>query len=264
MKLSTKKSLTTITYGALLITIAFSASTFALTESAHAESLLDRVKAIISSKKVTPQPVKSDASTTTVQRIISRGDAEINRRLQTLAKLNSLINSSSHLTASDKSSLQSEVNTTISGLTALKTKLDAETTTAGARADAQSIFTEYRVYALVVPKVHLIKLADDIQATDTKLQTLAGKLQTRINTAQSAGKDVTALEKQLTDLNAQIAAAQNIAGNVEAKVVTLEPSDYNTDHQVLSGYSTQLKNARSDDKTAYNDAASIAAELKKL
>ena len=264
MKLPRKNLLTTITYSSIIIAISFSGSAFTLTQSAHAESIMDRFKQLVNSKKVTPMPVKSTVASASVQRIISRGNAEINRRLQTLDKLNSLINSATHLTASDKSSLQSEVNSTISGLSALKTKLDSDTTVAAARTDAQSIYTEYRVYALVVPKIHLIKLADDIQATDNKLTSLAGKLQDRITSAQSSGKDVDTLQKELTDLNAQIAAAQNIAGNIETKVITLEPSDYNTDHKVLSGDSAQLKTARSDDQTAFNDAKNITNQLKTL
>ncbi|MDB5184097.1 MAG: hypothetical protein JWO07_778, partial [Candidatus Saccharibacteria bacterium] len=130
--------------------------------------------------------------------------------------------------------------------------------------DAASILTEYRVYALVTPKIHLIKMADDIQATDTQLTTIAGKLQTRIDAAKTAGKDVTNLQKQLTDLQAQIAAAQNIAGNVEVKIIALQPTNYNTDHKILSGYEAQLKNARSDNQAAYNDAKNIVNTLKTL
>lgn len=80
--------------------------------------------------------------------IISKGDQEITRRLAELNKLDGKINSTARLTTADKTTLTAQVNTEITGLTALKTKLDADTTITAAHTDAVSILTEYRVYAL--------------------------------------------------------------------------------------------------------------------
>lgn len=204
------------------------------------------------------------AEQTRTQTIISKGDQEIVRRLTTLSKLTAKINATTKLSASDKATLSAEVSSTTSGLTSLKAKLDADTTATDARTDAKSIYTEYRVYALVVPKVHLIKVADDQQVVQGKLTSLAQKLQTRITSAQQAGKDVAALQTQLDDMNAKIAAAQKISSTVESTVITLQPTDYNNDHAVLSGYSTQLISAHNDDKAAVTDAKSIVSALKKL
>lgn len=199
-----------------------------------------------------------------LQAVIGRGDAEIIRRLSSLQQLATLINNATHLSATDKTTLTNEVNAEISSLTALKTKLDSEKTLTAARNDLRDIVTEYRVYALVAPKIHLIKQADDIQATDDRLTELAAKLQTRIAAEKTAGKDVSTLTTKLTDMNAQIAAAQNIVGNIESKVISLQPSDYNSDHKLLAGYSDQLKTAHADDQAAYADAKSIVETLKTL
>lgn len=201
---------------------------------------------------------------TRMQTIISKGDQEITRRLASLNNLIAKINAATKLTTSDKASLSSEVNSEISGLTALKTKLDAETTLADAKTDAQQIYSDYRVYALVVPKVHLVKLADDIQTTDTKLTTLAGKLQSRITTAQQAGKDVSLLQTELADMDSKISAAQGAASQIEGSVINLQPTDYNSNHQLLSGDMDRLKTARTDNHAAFADAKSIVTSLKNL
>jgi hypothetical protein len=258
---------TTITMRmAALTTIAVLASTLSLTPSAHAASLLDKVQQLLGKKQTTSQTVAPAVNNDTakLKQIIASGDAEINRRLQALTRLNTEITAAVHLNTSDKTTLQSEVNSSISSLAALKTKLDADTSLSVAKTDAASIATEYRVYALVVPKVHLIKLADDIQATDTKLSDTASKLQTRLAKEKASGKDTSALETKLTDMTAQIAAAQNIAGNVETKIVGLQPSDYNSDHKILSGYGSQLRTARSNDQSAYTEAKAIISTLKTL
>lgn len=202
------------------------------------------------------------ADSTRLQTIISSGDKEISRRLTSLNNLSTKINGMTKLSSSDKASLTSEVNSTISGLNSLKTKLDGETTLTAAKADAQSIFTEYRVYAVVLPKVNLVRVADDELVTESKLTALATKLQTSINTAKTKGKDVTTLQNDLDDLNSKVSAAQAISNSVEAKVLAVQPSDYNSDHTVLSGYRDQLKTAHSDNQTAATDAKNIIAGLK--
>jgi hypothetical protein len=207
-------------------------------------------------------PATTDKGSDRLAAIKTKGDAEITRRLATLNALTSKISNSAKATATDKTTLSGEVTTEISGLTALKAKLDAETTVAGAAADVASMVTEYRVYALLVPKMSLIKTADDQQAVEAKLAALATKLQTRITAAKSSGKDVAIMQASLDDLNAKVAAAQAISGSVEKTVLPLQPTDYNSDHSLLSGYRDQLKTAHTDNQTAFADAKSIVAALK--
>ncbi|HWT40757.1 MAG TPA: hypothetical protein VN081_05860 [Dongiaceae bacterium] len=215
-------------------------------------------------KDQTTSTTLTDTQKARLQLIISKGDAEITRRLTSLKTLTDRINGAIKLTAADKTALTNEVNSAITGLTALKTQLDSETTLTGAKTDVENIYSQYRVYALLGPKIGLIRTADDQQAVEAKLQTLAGKLQTRITTAKQAGKDVTALQTQLDDLTAKITASLAISSKVESTVITLEPTDYNSDHTVLSGYNDQLKTARTDNQAAMADAKAIVAGLKTL
>lgn len=206
----------------------------------------------------------ASVNTTHLQTIISKGDQEIARRLATLNSLAGKIASATKLSASDKATLSAEVSATISGLTSLKAQLDASTTVTAAIASGQDIFTQYRVYALVVPKVNLVKVADDQQTVEAKLTAVAQKLQTRLTAEQQAGKNVTALEAVLSDMNAKISAAQSISANIESVVINLQPADYNTNHAVLTGYNVQLKTAHADNAAAYADAKNIIAGLKSL
>lgn len=196
--------------------------------------------------------------------IISKGDAEITRRLTKLSTLSEKINATTKLNASDKTVLGNEVSSTITGLTNLKVKLDAETTSAGAITDAKDIYTEYRVYALVVPKVNLIQVADDQQVAETNLTTLADKLTTKLNDDQKAGKDVASLQSKLTDMRIQLQTSTNISGTVQKAVLALEPTDYNSDHTILTGYNTSLKTAHTANQAALADGKAIVNGLKSL
>ncbi|HZL07569.1 MAG TPA: hypothetical protein VFC50_00035 [Candidatus Dormibacteraeota bacterium] len=196
--------------------------------------------------------------------VITRGNSEITRRLKSLNELSGKISSEAKLSANDQASLSAEVSSEISNLTALKTKLDADTTDADAKADAQSIINDYRVYALIVPKINLVKTADDQLVAEAKLSDLATKLQTRISAAQTAGKNVTALQSGLTTMNSQISAAQAISTKIESDVIGLLPSDYNGNPSVLKGDRDQLKTAQSDIKDAVTSASTIVSSLKTL
>lgn len=196
--------------------------------------------------------------------IKSRARAEITRRLNSLNRLNSAINGTSRLSDSAKSTLSGEVNAEISDLTRLKSKIAADTDLATARIDAQAIFTEYRIYALVVPKVWLVRTVDDQQAVEDKLNTMIGKLQTRINTAQGQGKDTASLQAALNDMTAQVHAAQIIALKTGAAILRVQPTDYNNDHSVLGGYVDQVQQAHRYNQAAYANLKIIVQGLKTL
>ncbi len=204
------------------------------------------------------------AAQATLKRLQTRGNAEISRRLTSLNKLAGVIRSTAKLSATDKSDLTSQVSGEISDLTALKTKLDADTTAGDAQTDAQSIITNYRVYALVLPKVYLLKTADAELTNSAKLSTLAGKLQTRITATKNQGKDVTSLQSSLDDMNSQISAAQDLANAVDTAVAPLQPTDYDSDHSILEGQRSQLQTAHQDNQAAYADARTIVSGLKSL
>jgi len=229
---------------------AVSAKTAAATTSGSSTTSSQSAKA---AAKAASQAAANQAR---LQLIISRGNLEIDRRLTTLNTLSSKIASATKLTSSDAATLNNTVTTDISALTTLKTNLDSATSVSTAVTDAQSIILDYRVYALVVPQVNIVKAADDQQATETKLSALASKLSTRISGSRS-----TSLQSDLSDMNAKITAAQGISSNMETSVITLVPSDYNTNHGVLTGDRNQLLTAQTDINDALNDAQQIISQL---
>lgn len=204
----------------------------------------------------------SSGDKTKIELIHKRGSNEISRRLTTLNGLVAKINATSYLTSAQKSALIAELNAQISSLQSLQTELSSEDSVTAAKDDAQKVITDYRVYALTVPKIQIVLTADRQQVTESKLSTIAAKLQTEIDTAQGNGKDVTGLQAKLDDMNAKLKDAQAISSDVETKVLALQASDYNSDHKVLKSYRDQLKTARADIGAALSDAKAIVKSLK--
>jgi hypothetical protein len=204
------------------------------------------------------------SGTNRLDTIKSRGDAEIGRRLDTLNRLLVNISDASKLTDADKLALNQQVSNEATKLMQLRLKLAGETQVGDAINDISAMLTEYRVYALISPKVKLIKAADDQQIVEQKLSSLQAKLDTRISNAQASGKDVSALQSKLKDMETNLAAAQALSSGVETSVLPLQPTDYDKDHTILSGYKDKLQTAKADVQNAYADAKSIVAALKNM
>ena len=254
----------TIHFKKLLIAAAVTIGLAIPALGAHATAA-DKTTTTPKATTATPSSASTDGTVATrLSTIKSKGDTEIARRLATLGTLSASIDGATKLSPGSKSTLANEVSTETSALIALRIKLSEETTVAGAAADVQSMISEYRVYALIVPKVQLVKAADDQQVVEQKLSDLATKLDTRLTAAQKAGKNVADLQAKLTDLEQNVTNAQSISTEVESKVLPLQPSDYDGDHTVLSGYRDKLKTAHTDNQAAYADAKAIVQGIKNL
>src|SRR5438874_1065316 len=86
------------------------------------------------------------------------------------------VHDATHLTAADRDALTTQLAAETSGLTALKAKIDADTDLATLRADLRDIVTQYRVYLLMDPKVHLVIGADRVLAAADAFDKVFAKL----------------------------------------------------------------------------------------
>jgi chromosome segregation ATPase len=216
----------------------------------------------VSSMASTPAPTVSAVQAQRIAHLKTKGAAEIDRRIANLTAALQKLSASTKLATDNKTALTQQVQSEISGLTSLKTKLAAETTLTGARADVQSIITDYRVYVLMLPKARLVAADDRFSVSEAKLNELATKLQTRITALKSNGKDVASLQASLDDMKAKTASAQGRTAGLVTKLLSLQPTDYNANHALLVSYRDALKAAQADLKTARDDAKTIITAMK--
>ena len=201
--------------------------------------------------------------------VIARGDADIAARIDALNKLNTRVQGLKNESDAEKAGIATQVQTNIAGLTTLKAKIDADTDVAIARTDDQSIFTDYRVYALVVPQGWILAAADRVNTIGGLMTTLSAKLQTRISADQTAGKDVTALTAALSDMNAKISAAATASASASASITGLTPDQGDktvaaANKAALVAARAQIKTATADLQAARKDVTTIVAGLKSL
>lgn len=161
----------------------------------------------------------ADRQANELQTIIKRADTLITNRLTALNKLSTRIQNDSKLSASEKSSLSSDIQTEINGLTAQKTKIDADTDATTARADAKQIITNYYVFAVFEPKVRLLITINNLQTTTANIQAIVPQLQNLINTYKTQGKDVTQMQNLLNDISSQL---QTISTTLTTDATTVQ------------------------------------------
>lgn len=202
----------------------------------------------------------------TVETLRAFGDCEITRRFATLDTLASRIAGSKVLTNPHAADLSAKISAARSGLTTLKTTIDSETAIATLKADIAKIVTDYRVYVLLAPQVHLVNGADGVAAAQPRFNDMSTRLTARIATAKAAGKDTTAAQGHLDAMKAAATRAVSLAQPIPGKVLPLTPSDWNSGAAgpVLNQARTDLVAARNQLRTAVAEAKACREALKAL
>ncbi len=197
-------------------------------------------------KQMQPAAAKEEKQATRLTNLRTRAGLEINRRVASLNKLITKIGGLKRLTADQKSSLTIQVQTEITNLNTIKTKIDADSDLETLKTDTKSIVTSYRVYALFMPKIEILAASDMLIETSDKISSIAAKLQTKVDEAKVKGKDVTALQTTISDIQGKIADAKTQAQNAQNAVIPLTPDGYPGNKATLQSARAMLVAGRKD------------------
>jgi hypothetical protein len=210
------------------------------------------------STTVTKGTAKTDAAK--IADFIKRADQEIARRIAALNALSTRIASMVKTTDAQKSNLNATIQSQISTLNTLKTKIDADTDLATVRTDVQSITKSYRIFILVIPQGQITAAADRITTITDQMTTLGTKLQTRISDAKTAGNDTSALDTLMTDYSAKISDAKTQAAAALTAITGLTPD--NGDKTIEAKNTAALKDARTKIQAAQKDIVAAQKDAK--
>jgi hypothetical protein len=210
----------------------------------------------LAATSTTPKCTAKDVSC-----VIQFGNQQISNRITALNKLDATItdDQNKHLIDDDHAtSLHSDVQTNVTGLNTLKTTLDAETDAKTARQDVDKIYTQFRIYAVVLPRDYRrLHLAIEI-TVDTTLKALVTPTGALVDNA-SANK--TELNNLFADFKDQLSDAESKIDLAQQTWPLLTPDSYNNDRTT---YTANLKNLTTYEQTAHNDLHKAAADLHKI
>jgi hypothetical protein len=191
--------------------------------------------------------------------------ARIDGRLAALKVEQAAVRNASRLTDAHRSALDAILGHDLQGLTALKAKVQAETTLEAIKADTQSMINDYRVYLLVGPQVRMTMAADVEAAAGRTLEKAYDTLAAAIETAEKAGKDVAAAKAKLAEMRAHLDNAKSTLDGVADGLLAVQPGpDADAIRAQVSAANTKIKTTRGELREAAVAAKAVRDLLKAL
>jgi hypothetical protein len=201
------------------------------------------------------------ADTGGLQKAQKAATDRINARLDTLSRLQTAVAGYKDLSTSDRGTLSGLLSSDISGLTALRTKVAGETTAKAVHDDEVSMVDDYRVYLLVVPKVHLTHALDAEALAAARLHKIHDGLADAL--AKKTAQDTQANKDLLTDMGNQLAAADKAIDGQVSTLLAIKPGpDDKGIVDAVHKVHDSAKDARGDFGRAIADAKKLRAALK--
>ncbi|MDO8621479.1 MAG: hypothetical protein Q7R31_04355 [Candidatus Levybacteria bacterium] len=194
-------------------------------------------------------------------RLKQQGDKMVTQRIASLNILIARINNDKRLTSDEKTALSSDVQNAISGLTALKTKIDADTTVGDLKADIKQIATNYKVYEVLEPKMRILVVIDNLQDISNRLSRLSPKLQVFIDDLKGQNKNVSDLPILLNDINSNLSAINTKLSADKIAIMNISVNTVNAKDAFVS-VRKDLAQVRADFAKIRHDIALMRENLK--
>jgi len=198
---------------------------------------------------------------------ITLGDQLIANRQTALTNLGNKVTERLNdklITSDQANALRSDISTNASGLTALQTKLNAETNATAARLDVANIFLQFRIYAVVLPRDYRRLYLDIAVNVDAKLRGLSEELKEAIQGTPASKQGQ--LNTLYNDYLAQLSTAEAQFDTAQSDFPALTPANFNFNR---SSYEASLNSLKAAEQTIHNalkqagqDAHQIAQILK--
>src|SRR5581483_5463440 len=151
------------------------------------------------------------------------------------------------------------VTTNHTGLSNLKSKLDAETDAKAARQDVANIFLQFRIYAVVLPRDYRrIQMDVEINAKSL-MQGVASTIKQAIGSAPASKQ--AQLNALFSDYQKQVAAAESQLDTAQQDFPAMTPENFNQNRTSYESTRTALDNAL---KAARVDLHQAAKDLNEM
>lgn len=227
-----------------------------------AGAMMPAAFAASSSEPSTSTKVSGGAKATAVAAIKAKAAAAISIRVGALQTAISDVTANKYLTDSDRSTVLGTLNSDLSGLNALAPIVQADTTVTKARSDYDSIFLDFRVFALALPQTRLAAAADDLTGTVVPHLTDAQSRLRALLSGKDTSKDNASVQAAMTDLGHQINAIDSATNGLSPSVLAYTPAEWNANRALLAQPRSDLVTARADARKARSDIRTVVAALK--
>jgi hypothetical protein len=194
----------------------------------------------------------------TLEGIKATASVAIAKRVAALDKAAARIATRKNVSDAHAAAITATIDADKSALAALDATIQSDTDRAVAAQHFGQIFSDYRIFAVVIPQSHFAAAADAIgTAAVPKLQTVHDKL-----AAALAEKPDDATQAILDDLQKQIDTASAAVDAVADSALAVTPATWNADHTALADERASIASAVAAAKQARILAHQALAALK--
>ena len=185
------------------------------------------------------------------------GETVIQSRLAALASVRYQVGSARGLSAYAKYRLTSLLDASIPGLKAMEVRIAQDQIIDQARLDV-SVVASFRIYGFVLPQVHMLIAAYELQTLAQTYASIRDNLQRRIASAATAGL---LAQPYVNDLTAEIAIMNSIGYGATNTLSNLSAAAYAASKQSLKAVRPSLLRAKSASDRGQTDISAANSIL---
>lgn len=191
----------------------------------------------------------------------ARALAEIDRRIMLLSEASKKVDSLTHITATEKSTLTTRIQTAITNLQTLKTTISNNNDDATLATNIQSLLNTHKDFSMILPEARILIAAELMDAIANKMLEVVKKIEVRTAVIKAAGEKTASIDPLILNLKAELANIKAQSNSITAAVTPLSAGD-TTNKAVLATSQAKLKKSMQDLKTAASDLREILKLLK--
>jgi hypothetical protein len=191
-----------------------------------------------------------------------KASTEIDSQITALNNLNARVQASTNITAANKATVAAAVGKQINALVALKAKINADTEMSTLKRDIASIKKLGWSFGFLNFRHNLLTEVDTHFAKINALASTTASLTIDVNSAQTAGKDVTTLRAKLAEMNTKIADA-NVQSNAALALIAPILPDMGSS-TIKTANKAVIADAYAKYKLALKDIKEIRASAKSI
>lgn len=197
-----------------------------------------------------------------LEALCKKGNNLIQVRIKVLNVGINRLKKAKRISDADRNSLISDLQSNIDNLNALKAKIDAETDIEALKSEIKSIFVDFRIFMVVLPRDKGLFVVARLNNAVSKLESVSSQLESVINEFKQAGKDISEVEGYLNTLKSDLANAKSDLDQAKFTFSSMTPEKDEEAHSMVENGLKFIKAARDNLKDAVNQAKKIISWLK--
>lgn len=211
-------------------------------QNSNSQSLEDK-KAAIEERQAQK---KEELSEKHRERLRERAKSAIEKRIESLNRLKSRVESMARLRDADEQNILDAINENVEALKNLRNQIENESDVEKLKIMIQSIFYDYRVFAVTIPQMRSFAIVGKGEyVTDKIKDEIIPRIEAAIEKAKENGKDTAKAEEYLDNIERYLAEMESNLASALKEFSQMEPAkDYQPARERLEAGKAYLKKAR--------------------